>query len=334
MNRINFILEKIKFKSGEGRWSWFLSSTIASILFRNSKKYEFIFTTGGPASAHLTGLFLAKLLGKKVICEFQDPLSGKDIGRNFLSQVGLKFFERFIINFSDCTIYCTENAMIEARVKYIKHTKKIYFVYPGSNIVDTITSNPIKTLAVETNILPKKINITYLGSLYQTRNLDTLMQAIDELISEGKPISTLLEINLYGNINSDIKNRILNFKHKVIRIHGLVDRDSAMNMAHSADVLLLIQNTDDRSIVTIPFKTYDYLHTGKLIFGLIYRNDELEKMLFSHGHLVCQANDVNIIKHHILNLTEDLLQYTSNIKKSIYTPALAVEQMINLINAS
>jgi hypothetical protein len=334
MNGINFILKKIKFKSGEGRWSWFLSSTIASILFLNSKKYDFIYTTGGPASAHLTGLFLAKLLGKKVICEFQDPLSGKDIGRNLLSQIGLKFFERFIIKFSDCTIYCTENAMIEARVKYIKYTKKIYFVYPGSNIIDTISLYSNKKLAVDINQLPRKINITYLGSLYQTRNLDTLMHAIDELISEGKPITNLLDINLYGNINSDIKNRILNFKHKVIRIHGLVDRDIAMNMANSADVLLLIQNTDDRSIVTIPFKTYDYLHTGKLIFGLIYRNDELENMLFSHGHLVCQANDIKKIKHYILNLTEEISQYTSNIKKSIYTPTLAVEQMINLINAS
>lgn len=334
MSGINYFLKKIKFNSGEGRWSWFLSSTVASTLFLNSKKYEFIYTTGGPASAHLTGLFLAKLLGKKVICEFQDPLSGKDIGRNLLSQVGLKFFERFIIKYSDCTIYCTENAMIEARVKYNKYKKKIFFVYPGANIIDSFSLNANKSIEFETNSVSSKINMTYLGSLYQTRNLDTLMQAIDELISEGKSINTLLEINLYGNINTDIKNRILNFKHKVIKMHGLVDRNVAMYKANSADVLLLIQNTDDRSVVTIPFKTYDYLHTGKLIFGLIYRNNELEKMLCSHGHIVCQANEVELIKQSILNLTENLLQHTNNIKKSIYTPALAVEQMINLINAS
>ncbi len=333
MSSINYFLEKIKLKSGEGRWTWFLSSTVASISLFNLRKYEFIFTTGGPASAHLTGLLLAKLFGKKVICEFQDPLSGKDIGRNAISQVGLKFFERFIIKYSDCTIYCTENAMIEARVKYKKYQKKIHFVYPGANTIDANSLSQNNSISIENNSFPQKVNVTYLGSLYQTRNLDTFMQAIDEIISEGTPINTLLEINLYGNINSDIKNRIMNFKHKIIKIHGLVDRNIALNIANVADVLLLIQNTDDRSIVTIPFKTYDYLHTGKLIFGLTYRNDELENMLSSHGHLVCQADDINSIKRNILNLINDLTQYTSNIKKSKYTPALAVDQMIHLINA-
>lgn len=330
-SKIDYILEKMKLKSGEGRWSWFLSSSIASIRYGLVKNKEFIYTTGGPASAHLTGILLAKLYGKKVICEYQDPLSGKDIGRNKLSQIGLKFFERLIIKYADITIYCTRNAMLEAIEKYSKYKSKISFVYPGANLLN---KNLINSNSLINNNLNRKINITYLGSLYQTRNLDTLMQAIDELITEGNPIVSMLEIHIYGNINSDIKQRIINFKHKLIILHGLVDRNEAMQKALNADVLLLIQNTDDRSIVTIPFKTYDYMHTGKLILGLTYRNDELENMLSSHGHLVCQANDIPEIKRKLKSLIVDFNKYQNNITDSVYTPALAVDNMIQLINPS
>jgi len=331
MSKIYYLLERIGLKSGEGRWSWFISSSIASLFLFNIRKHEFIFTTGGPASAHLTGIFLSKLFRKKVICEFGDPLSGKDIGRNGLSQLGLKFFEKFIIKYSDCTIYCTENAMFEAREKYKKYKNKIFYVYPGANTI--VNNSGTKLKSIESNTYSNKINLTYLGSLYQTRNLDTIMEAIDELIAEGNPIDKQFEINLYGNINSDIKKRIIEFKHNVIKIHGLVDRDIAIDKANCADVLLLIQNTDDRSIVTIPFKTYDYLHTGKLIFGLTYRNNELENMLTSHGHVVCQANDIPSIKHNISHLISDISYYTGKIKASEYTPERAVENMLQLVNA-
>lgn len=332
-SKVDFFLNKLNLKSGEGRWSWFLSSIIASIRHGLIKNKEFIYTTGGPASAHLTGILLAKLYGKKVICEFQDPLSGKDIGRNKLSQIGLKFFERLIIKHADITIYCTRNAMLDAFEKYSKYKSKISYVYPGANLL-----NKNKNLLNHNNandFNPKrKIKITYLGSLYQTRNLDTLMHAIDELVYEGYPIHTLLEIHIYGNINSDIKQRIINFKHKLIIIHGLVDRNEAMQKAINSDVLLLIQNTDDRSVVTIPFKTYDYMHTGKLILGLTYRNDELENMLSSHGHLVCQANDIPEIKLKLKSLLLNFNQHQTKILDSDYTPGLAVNSMIQLINPS
>ena len=330
-SKIDYILEKMKLKSGEGRWSWFLSSSIACIRHGLVKNKEFIYTTGGPASAHLTGILLAKLYGKKVICEYQDPLSGKDIGRNKLSQIGLKFFERLIIKYADITIYCTRNAMLEAIEKYSKYKSKISFVYPGANLLNINLTNSNSLI---NNNLNRKINITYLGSLYQTRNLDTLMQAIDELITEGNPIVSMLEIHIYGNINSDIKQRIINFRHKLIILHGLVDRNEAMQKALNSDVLLLIQNTDDRSIVTIPFKTYDYMHTGKLILGLTYRNDELENMLSSHGHLVCQANDIPEIKRKLKSLIVEFYKYQNNILDSVYTPTLAVDNMIQLINPS
>lgn len=330
MATVDKLFEKINIRSGEGRWSWMVTSFIKALFSGNIFQQEFIFTTGGPASGHLTGIILSKFFGKKVICEFQDPLSGPDIGRNNLSRIGLQFFEKRIIRFSDCTIYCTRNAMLDAQKKYARNKHKIFYVYPGSNAVeDHVKRVPGSAAQADHH---EKINMTYLGSLYQTRNLDTLMLAIDELITEQEPGIGNLAVNIYGNMNKDIRERITHFKHPgILLIHGLISRDEAMQKALEADVLLLVQNTDERSVATIPFKTYDYLHTGRLILALIYRNNEIEEMMLEHGHLVCQANDVTCIKGTLKNILQGISKYKNGIKISKYTPDFAVEKMLDLV---
>lgn len=329
MHQIDKFFKKMHISSGEGRWTWFFTSFLAGFRIQTLRKCSFIFTTGGPASAHLSGILLGKIFGKKIMCELQDPLSGKDIGRNKVSNIGLQFVEKLIVRFADCTIYCTRSAMEYAREKYPFQAKKIFFVYPGSNKIQQETG--FAYLKEKEQMQHPTINITYLGSLYQTRNMDTMMEAIRSLVAEGISVADHLEINLYGNINPDIRRRILTFPYPVIHIHGLVSRDIALQKARQADVLLLIQNTDDRSINTIPFKTYDYLHTGKLILALVYKNDELESMMRIHGHMVCQANDIVAIKEKLLELLHDPKKSYRAVKTSDLTPALAVENMLTLI---
>lgn len=326
------VLNFLHLRSGEGRWSWFLSSTFISLFtsipIRNN---EFIYSTGGPASPHLTGILLNKLFGVKIISELQDPLSGDDIGRNKFASFGLRIIEKFIVKHANLTLYCTKNAMLYARKKYIGYAEKIFFVYPGS--ISHYENNSEGTVQADQFITSKKINITYLGSLYQTRNLDSLMSSLRLIAKEDDHLEEKIEINLYGNMNPDIKKRILAFEYNMIKIHGLISREQAMNKAAMADILLLIQNTDDRSIVTIPFKTYDYMHVGKLILGLIYRNDELEDLLLSHGHLACQADSIEEIKVVLESILRNLVGLNSGIKKSQLTPKIAVDKMIELLQA-
>jgi len=156
-----------------------------------------------------------------------------------------------------------------------------------------------------------------------------LIEALFLLKEEGYDVENLFEINLYGNIDKDILYRINQVKLKIINIHGLIDRNLAMNKAFQSDVLLLVQNTDNRSITTIPFKTYDYLHTGRLILGLLYKNDELEDMLINHGHISCNAGDLNSIKSGLLKILNS--KEKNEIKKCILTPENATEKMIKII---
>jgi glycosyltransferase involved in cell wall biosynthesis len=250
-------------------------------------------------------------------------LTGEDIGRNKFSKLGFSVIEKLIVRFADNTIFCTQNASIVAKAKYSKYSNKIDFVYPGSFPVDIKKISQFSSEA--------KLKVIYLGSLYQTRNFDTLMDAL-RLISKEYDLSKKIQIDIFGNMDNDIKNRINQFEFPIIFKHGLVSRIEALKEAKESDVLLLIQNNDLRSSVTIPFKIYDYLNLKIPILGLIFKNSELEEILTTHGHLACQVDDIYQIKESILNLLLNYDQLYSGIRESILTPDLAVSQMLTIVN--
>ena len=317
---IDFILKKIGLETGEGRWNWTLSSLFS--LFYGHGKYTFIYSTGGPASVHILGIVYAKLLKSKLFIELQDPLTGEDIGRNKFSKLGLSLFEKFFVKNAYRVIYCTKNACKYSKESYPKYEKKIHHIYPGSYLEQGVESKYFSE---------KKIRFTYLGSLYSTRNVTNLMEAIEKLQEYNPTYLNKFKIDLFGNIEEKILNEIKSFKHDIFVVNGLVSRELALNESLKSDVLLLIQNTDNRSMNTIPFKTYDYLRTGKLIFALTYNNKEINNLLTDHNHIVADASNFENIYHGLKKIIDNISELNFKITKSKLTPMKAVEEMLELL---
>jgi len=317
---IDFILKKIGLETGEGRWNWTLSSLFS--LFYGHGKYTFIYSTGGPASVHILGIVYAKLLRSKLFIELQDPLTGEDIGRNKFSKLGLSLFEKFFVKNAYRVIYCTKNACKYSKESYPKYEKKIHHIYPGSYLEQGVESKYFSE---------KKIRFTYLGSLYSTRNVTNLIEAIEKLHEYNPTYLNKFKIDLFGNIEEKILNEIKSFKHDIFVINGLVSRELALNESLKSDVLLLIQNTDNRSMNTIPFKTYDYLRTGKLIFALTYNNKEINNLLTDHNHIVADASNFENIYHGLKKIIDNISELNFKITKSKLTPMKAVEEMLELL---
>lgn len=308
---------------GESRWSWMPFSILMGLIVALKTKPTFIYSTGGPASAHISAIVISKITGIPLMAELQDPLVGDDIGRNALSKKGLKYIEKLIFDNSDKVIFCTQAATDSAAER--QHSDKAVCIYPGS-IINMPTSSEFVKNAV--------CKFIYLGSLYQSRNLDCFMEALSMVFEENPELKKYFSLDVYGNMNEDIRQRINNFAHKVIHLKGLVPREDALKHAIESDVLLLVQNTDDRSSTTIPFKTYDYLLLGKKILGLTYKNQELETMMVDHGHLSVAADRPQEIKQAIVALLEDWRNgsLVKSIKSSEITVDNAAKQMQALAN--
>lgn len=305
---------------GEGRWSWIPIGFLYGLLCAIRHPRDIIFSTGGPASAHVVAILIGKLLGKQTVCELQDPLVGSDIGRNSFSRVGLYWAEKFIIRFADRIIFCTKFATEDAARRSGIWGKKIVCIYPGSWSRKPIKRDP----------LTEKISFCYLGSLYQTRNLDRIMETLLKLEKKGYDLAKRLSINVYGNMNPDIRKRIENFPIPIIKLHALIPREDALEVAQKSDILLLVQNTDDRSTLTIPFKTYDYLQSGSLILGLIHKNEELTDLLQKNGHLACKADDIDEIETAIVKI---LARHSDPIRIPQITPHEAAKEMVDLVRS-
>jgi hypothetical protein len=60
-------------------------------------------------------------------------------------------------------------------------------------------------------------------------------------------------------------------------------------------VLILLHGNDEWCAEYIPSKLYDYLWTGRPIWGITHRNPQLDQMLLDRSAYVCLQSDVEAI---------------------------------------
>ena len=277
------IIEYVFLKGkGGGKWFWFISATILSQFIKIFHKIDYVFTTGGPVAAHLTGLFSNIFFKNKLFVELQDPLVGKDIGRSGLSSKYLSLFEKKILKNCYKLIFVTGSAANECKKRNLKFKEKIKSIYSGAN----------KVSKCKTKKFSKVLKFIHSGTLYTTRNLENLNQAIDFLVSKNKIELSRINILNFGDIYGENQIKMLNKPY--IKWIKSTNRLQAMRYCCESDVLLLIQHTDERSKLTFPFKVYEYLNLNKIIFALI-NNNELRNMLTKRGHVCASINNVQEI---------------------------------------
>ena len=293
---LGFLLDAVQYLItkgvGEGRWSWTLPSALCALLLAIRFKPNIILSTGGPASAHLSAIFVGKLMSIPVISELQDPLSGGDIGRNKQARGWLYLVEKFIVAAADKTVYVTKAAAAFAANKF--QSSKVFCVYPGAKDFEII---PRQRNANSNG----KFRFIHLGSLYATRNFRSIIAAIDYLIMTGRLTASGVELINLGHVANDIRDEIL--LKPYVKILKPVQREEALRFAADCDVTLLIQNSDERSKVTIPYKTYDYLNLGNRLLALL-NSDELTELLLRCGHIAVPLADVETIARSLALMLE------------------------------
>ena len=277
---------------GEGRWSWAFPSTLGALLLAMRFKPDTILSTGGPASAHLAGIFVSKLISTPVVIELQDPLSGGDIGRNKQARGWLYLVEKLIVSLADKTVYVTKAAAAFAANQF--QSSKVFCVYPGAKDFAIMPGQR----KADTN---GKLRMIHLGSLYATRNFRSIIAAIDSLIESGKLTTNGIELINLGHVANEISDEIL--LKPYVKILPPVAREEALRIAAECEVTLLIQNSDERSKVTIPYKTYDYLNLGNGLLALL-NSDELTELLARCGHIAAPLSDIDAIARRLAILLE------------------------------
>lgn len=300
---------------GEGRWSWLISASLIGVLSILKFKPDKILSTGGPASAHLAGIILAKLFSLPIIVELQDPLSGESIGRNKEARTWLYKVEKYIIENVNKVVYVTNAAKRFAENEF--KSSNISYIYPGS-----------KDFGIRSNLNNREtqiLRIVHLGSLYSTRNFDSIISAIDRMILKGEISAAEIELINLGHVSDDEKRKIKSKTY--IKILQPVPRKEALEFASKCNILLLIQHIDNRSKVTIPYKTYDYLNLDNYILALL-NSEELKKLISFYGHTAVDVSDVSKISQYLKDVRLKKIQRGKTISIDYINQALKLTDLI------
>ena len=301
---------------GGTKFSWIFPVSFVVMFTVIKYRIELILTTGGPPSAHIAGILIGRIARTKTVIEFQDPLSGDDIGRNSRSAKLLAIVESLLVKLSNRVVYVTKKASDLARKKF--KTDKIISIYPGARRFNLPLKIDKKNF--------KKLKMVHLGTLYSSRNMNSLIGAIDSLIHSGKIKKNDIEIVNLGEIYGEFKSHHL--RRNYIKQVPIQPRIEALAQAAEFDMSLLIQHSDKRSIATIPYKTYDYLNISNPIMALT-NNKELSNLLAKFGHYSANVNDVDQIAELLMKILNGRTKQVSSSFKWI-DPLVQCKKLITI----
>jgi len=230
-----------------------------------------IITTGPPHSVNRIGYLLKKKLNLPWLADFQDPWTQVDYYQHFkISSRAHKRhrkMEKQVFDHADL-------------ITIVSDSWKTDLQSIGAKNVEVV---PLGFDPEDFNVemkLDEQFTLTHLGLLGQDRNPSTLIKVIKSICDENEDFASKFKLQLVGKVNEDLQKEIadLNLSEQVI-YKGQVDRDEALQIMQSSQLLLLLLNKAANVSGRIPGKVFEYLGARRPILSLGPKGTDIETML-------------------------------------------------------
>jgi len=206
--------------------------------------------------------------------------------------------------------------------KHLNNTDKFETIPAGFDPEDLTLSDPEDNPRKSAD----KFTLTFTGLFYNTFRPKPLLNAISELIGEGKVPQENIVVKFVG---ANSKNELNGAdRYGISEFTGFQPRATALQQAAHSDALLLLLSRE-RGRHVIPSKTFEYLAAGKPILALIPENGSVADLLReTKSGLIVDFNDVAGIKNAFYTLFCDWQQGRS----SVYLPDRKAVELYSQIN--
>jgi len=303
-------LEKF-FLGYSSQWSWAMPVYVHGLKLIRDGKVDLIYSTGGAWSAHLAGLWLKKKTGLPWIVEIHDPLvirsapndPGFEKPKNRDAQFR-QYLEKQICKYADLAWWFTDGALHYAKVRNpnlnTPNNAHGFMVLPGAEPPGGLSASKVHQYS-------EHLNLCHFGSLASDRSLSTILKALVPLFKKFPEARQKIRVHAYGApLDSLTVEVVKNLKFEdVLLAHGRLEKDlvtgklgreRVVEKMQSADVLVLLHGNDEWCAEYIPSKLYDYLWTGRPIWGITHRNPQLDQMLLDRSAYLSPQNDVDAVE--------------------------------------
>ena len=337
-------LEKC-FLGYSSQWSWAMPAFVHGLRLMRDGKIDVIYSTGGAWSAHLAGLWLKRKTGLPWIVEIHDPMvirsgpndPGFDRPKNRDAQFR-QYLEKQICKYADLAWWFTDGALHYAKVRNpnlnTPNNAHGFMVLPGAEPPGGLSASKMHQYS-------DRLNLCHFGSLANDRSLSTILKALVPLFKKFPEARERIRVHAYGApLDSFTAEAVKSLKFEdILLAHGRLERDAVTGKSgrervvekmQLADVLILLHGNDEWCAEYIPSKLYDYLWTGRPIWGITHRNPQLDQMLLDRSAYLSPQSNVEAVE---LALERIWLDWKNQqLIESKWLP-LGVDQAVNKILA-
>lgn len=288
------------------QWSWALPAFVRGYILIRSGKVDVIYSIGSAWSAHLAGVWLKRATGLPLISEVHDPLvirkNPNDQGFERPKNRDARFrhyLESQLCKHSDYVWWFTDGALHYAKVRNpnlnTPGNAMGFVVMPGAK-------PPGEMQGASQHQYGNYLNLCHFGSLANDRSLSIVLRAANTLFKKHPEARNHLRVHAYGAPLDSLSVAAINQYgfSDVLLAHGRLERDPVTGKSgrervaqkmQEADALILLHGNDEWCAEYIPSKFYDYLWSGRPIWGITHRNPQLDQMLLDRKSYLSADGD-------------------------------------------
>lgn len=245
-------------------------------------EYQAVYTTSGPFSAHLIGVFLRQKYGIPWIADYRDLWSGNPYASFDLSNAWYKLFfelEGILLRKADCNLTIAADAVADYQRRFQLPDDRIVCITNGYDEAD-FTDLPLPTDRT------KKFTINYSGVLYTNQeSIVPILKALQQLGQEEKIDLSKICFRIVGIGTENYTKIAQEYGLEQVMVQtGYLSHQDALLSNLNADLLLLLVGDDAKFRHVYTGKFFDYLRSGKPILALAPKGGAVAQVLRETGH--------------------------------------------------
>lgn len=258
----------------EGGWDWAKAAARRIRRLHATQPFDAVYSRGMPFVSHLAAWRSGLPVNVAIVAHFSDPWPQTD----FWADPGgrrLWWHRRLIPSFTAMTY----SSLRVQRVCREQHWNQLPLVLPPSLVLPH-AGRDLRLAEPESLSGHEVLRFLHCGSLHGPRKPDYLLAALARLVTVRPELRSRIRIEQVGPFSAALAEQAQ--VHKVADLvtqHGPCNYAASLEHMKNADVLLLVENAEEREGVYLPSKFVDYLWAGRPIIALTPQNGTVSDYL-------------------------------------------------------
>lgn len=242
---------------------WFPAAVRLGLQAIRQHQVQAIYSTSGPATAHLVAYWLKKRTGLPWIADFRDPWT-----QNLHVQqvcAAEEAMERAVMENADVVLTVTRSFADGFAAKYGGAIRRLEVIYNGFDPQDFAAIEPLRD--------DPRFTLLYGGILYGKRSPRVFLEGLRLALDRGYVPQEDITVHFAGIFdypgkteNQDLVRRL--GLESNVRLLGYLSHRETIARMKGADILLLIGDVDAKAGQYIPGKLFEYMAAGRPVLSL------------------------------------------------------------------